>query len=203
MARRVYFAFDYQDVLDFRANVVRNSSKFRGREIFFKDASIWEAAKLKNKGPLKELLNKGILRSSVTCVLIGSKTYTRPWVRYEIVKSFAEGKGLLGIHINWIKDKYGNIKFLPGSNPFDQIKVDINSANNTLKFYERTGNILNPWRTFKDLKNAENKIFKPPLKNKSIILSDIVDVYSYKFDNGKKNISEWIEAAALNRRKSL
>ena len=44
MPRSVYFSFHYQDVIDFRANVVRNSGKFRKQGVEFRDSSIWEEA---------------------------------------------------------------------------------------------------------------------------------------------------------------
>ena len=47
MAKRVFFSFHYQDVSDFRANVVRNHwllKSDRSTSGFF-DASIWETAK--------------------------------------------------------------------------------------------------------------------------------------------------------------
>ena len=49
MAKRVYFAFHYQDVCDFRANVVSNhwmTNPHREAAGFF-DASLWEDAKLR------------------------------------------------------------------------------------------------------------------------------------------------------------
>jgi hypothetical protein len=47
MASRVYFCFHYQDVIDFRANVVRNHwmCKPDRDEAGFFDASIWETAR--------------------------------------------------------------------------------------------------------------------------------------------------------------
>src|SRR5690606_26476511 len=110
MARSVYFSFHYQDVIDFRANVVRNSGKFRKGEDVFRDSSIWEEAKEKQVSKIKSLIDFELKGTSVTCVLIGSETYSRRWVRYEIMKSFEMKKGQVGIGINWIKDKYGNTK---------------------------------------------------------------------------------------------
>jgi len=56
---------------------------------------------------------------SCVVVLIGEKTAQRPWVKYEIKKAWQDGKGLLGIHINNLKDpKTGTCS--KGSNPFDQ-----------------------------------------------------------------------------------
>ena len=47
MAKRVFFSFHYQDVIDFRANVVRNHwiTKSDREDAGFFDASIWETAK--------------------------------------------------------------------------------------------------------------------------------------------------------------
>ena len=47
MAKRVFFSFDYQDVIDFRANVVRNHwmTKSDREDAGFFDASIWESKK--------------------------------------------------------------------------------------------------------------------------------------------------------------
>ena len=38
--------------------------------------------------------------SSVTCVLIGRKTWERPWARYELLKRFERGNGALEIRIH-------------------------------------------------------------------------------------------------------
>lgn len=55
MGRRVFFSFHYQDVIDFKANVVRNSwlTKNKTNRIVFYDASIWEEAQLKGKKALE------------------------------------------------------------------------------------------------------------------------------------------------------
>jgi MTH538 TIR-like domain (DUF1863) len=66
---------------------------------------------------LKRLINSGLEQTSVTCVLIGTETWKRPWVRYEILKSYERGNALPGIHINGIEDKNNQI-FSQGLNPF-------------------------------------------------------------------------------------
>ena len=79
MAKRVFFSFHYQDVIDFRANVVRNhwrTKPDRGDAGFF-DASIWETAKRTSPLALKRLINSELQHTSVTTVLIGSETYAR------------------------------------------------------------------------------------------------------------------------------
>jgi hypothetical protein len=93
MGNRVFFSFHYQDVIEFRANVVRNHwvAKPNRTAAGFYDASLWEDTKKQGKTALKRLINSGVDNTSNTCVLIGSSTYARPWVRYELLKSLSEG----------------------------------------------------------------------------------------------------------------
>ena len=98
MARRVFFSFHYDDVI--RVNVVRNSDQIvrrYERAARFYDKSLWERAKKEGRLAIKRMINKGLQGSSVTCVLVGQHTWQRPWVRYEILKSFARGNGILGV----------------------------------------------------------------------------------------------------------
>ena len=54
MAKRVYFAFHYQDVAELRANVVRKHNFTQGVEkAGYYDASIWEESKKKGDLALK------------------------------------------------------------------------------------------------------------------------------------------------------
>ncbi|MFA0813685.1 TIR domain-containing protein [Microbulbifer epialgicus] len=120
MAKRVFFSFHYKDVIDFRANVVRNHwlTKSDRESAGFYDASIWEEARKTGSIALKRLINNGVAGTTSTCVLIGTSTYLRPWVRYEILKSYRKGNSLCGAHINGIKGKDKQTKTL-GKNPFD------------------------------------------------------------------------------------
>ena len=45
MAKRVFFCFHYQDVIDFRANVVRNHNVTKDDNAGFFDASLWKRQK--------------------------------------------------------------------------------------------------------------------------------------------------------------
>jgi hypothetical protein len=51
-------------------------------------------------------------------VLFGSETYERPWVRYEIRRSYELGKGLLAIDIHNVQDPQHGAD-TPGRNPLD------------------------------------------------------------------------------------
>jgi hypothetical protein len=94
MARRVFFPFHYAKDVQ-RAHVVRNSwvTKPDREEAGFFDSSVFEASKRNGDAALKRFLDEGLKGSSVTAVLFGADTVWRRWVRYEILRSFLEGKG--------------------------------------------------------------------------------------------------------------
>jgi hypothetical protein len=107
MARRVFFSFHYERDI-WRANVVRKSWVTQDRESAgFWDASLWEKAKKEGDDAVRKLIDEGMKGASVTAVLIGMETSSRKWVRYEIRKSYEEGKGILGVFIHGIEDADG------------------------------------------------------------------------------------------------
>src|SRR5438105_4690502 len=146
--RRVFFSFHYEDVITFRANVVRKHdvTKEVGEAGFF-DTSLWEATKLQGKPALKRLINSGLEQTSVTCVLIGTETWKRPWVRYEILKSYERGNALLGIHINSINDR-NKQTFPQGLNPFDYLGFYIDEYGKRPSYQELNGT---NWNHYEDL----------------------------------------------------
>lgn len=187
MAKRVYFAFHYQDVADFRANVVRNHNVLQGVEAAgYYDASIWEESRKQGNLALKRLINRELEYTSVTAVLIGSYTYQRPWVRYEIFKSLERGNRLLGIHINGITDRYKKIK-APGPNPFEHLgvyrdgkrgrPVEWNGAQ--WSWYTE----LEPWDLANPMAIAADRIHQ---------LSESVPVYDWILHGGYENFGRWV-----------
>lgn len=103
MARHVFFSFEYSDVS--RAMVVRNSWVTQGREAAgFIDAADFEEVEKGGDAAIKKWINDQIAGTSVTVVLVGAKTCTSKWVKYEIEASEARGNGLLGIDISKIQD---------------------------------------------------------------------------------------------------
>lgn len=96
MARRVFFSFHYDDIMN--ANIVRMSGEFKPtKETGFYDASLWEEAKTKGDAAIQKLIDAGLNNTGVTCFLLGAKTSTRPWCKYELKKSIDDNKGILGI----------------------------------------------------------------------------------------------------------
>jgi hypothetical protein len=115
MGRRVFFSFHYDDIMN--ANIVRNSGQFKPtKETGFYDVSLWEEAKTKGDAAVQKLIDDGLNNTSVTCFLIGAKTSTRPWCKYELKKNIADRKGILGILLpnqkehgpKWISN-YGSV----------------------------------------------------------------------------------------------
>ena len=189
MAKRVYFAFHYQDVIDFRANVVRNHKLIEGVEkAGYFDASIWEEARKKNPLALKRMINSELNNTTVTAVLIGSGTYARPWVRYEIFKSIERGNSVIGIHINGIKGKDQNTKTL-GPNPFDFLALTISSDGEKGTPKEWDGN---KWVDYSELDAFA--INEQPIANrgKGLKLSHWLKVYDWIANNGYENFNTWI-----------
>ncbi|MBK7818307.1 MAG: TIR domain-containing protein [Sphingobacteriaceae bacterium] len=98
-----------------RVNVVRNHhiTKDAGEAGFF-DASIWEDAKKHGDDSIKRLINTNLNNTSVTCALIGTNTWSRRWVRYEILKSYDRGNTLFGVHIKqWRNRGYNFSNWVP------------------------------------------------------------------------------------------
>lgn len=104
MARRVFFSFHYENDIN-RSMVVRNSWVTQGKEAAgFIDKVEFEQIKRQGEKAICNWIDKQLEGTSVTVVLIGAKTLDRPFVQYEICKSLQRGNGVIGIHINGIKD---------------------------------------------------------------------------------------------------
>jgi hypothetical protein len=189
MAKRVYFAFHYQDVIDFRANVVRKHNLTEGVESAgYYDHSMWEEAKSKSPDALKRLINSELEGTTVTVILIGSDTWVRRWVRYEIFQSIKRGNRVLGVHINSIKGKDEKTKPL-GPNPFNNLALEFNA----------TGNLIRPtewkdgaWRYSTDVDPYTPAEQPHPRNGQHLRLTVWHPVYDWIQDNGYKNFESWI-----------
>lgn len=190
MAKRVFFSFHYQDVADFRANVVRQSwvTKADREEAGFFDASLWESSRRTGDVAIKRLINDGLNGSSHTAVLIGENTFARKWVRYEIFKSLERGNGLTAIHINKIKCKNGYVK-QHGANPFSYLAVKFNSNGDKVSPYEWNGQ---SWILYSDVAEWKLKNSMPQNAGKLMDLTSWYKTYCWVDHNGYQNFGEWI-----------
>lgn len=192
MARRVFFSFHNDDVKTFRANVVRKHDMLKGsQESGFFDYSIWEDAKGHGDSSIKRLINLSLEGTSTTCVLIGTNTWSRRWVRYEILKSHQKGNKLFGVHINSIRDRHQHT-FPSGSNPFDSLGFTISSSGKSLTYHEHDGD---DWHQYQDLPISIGNNFAVKHRGQGFTLSSWVPVYDWVADNGYHNFPYWVESA--------
>lgn len=189
MAKRVYFAFHYQDVIDFRANVVRKHNFTGGVDAAgYYDHSIWETAKNTNPLALKRLINAELDGTSVTAVLIGTSTWARPWVRYEIMKSIERGNRVLGVHINGIQDK-NKLTKEPGPNPFDYLGFRFSTDGKQAT--PLVGN-NGQWVDYHELNSFAVDERPPGERGKEFRLSNWVRTYDWVLNDGFNNFTNWI-----------
>lgn len=193
MARRVFFSFDYLDVADFRANVVRQHgmTKLDRQTAGFFDASLWEAAKKQGDLAVKRLINSAVNGTSVTCVLVGSETYQRRWVRYEIIRSLKKGSRIFAVHINSIPDKYSMTKDF-GPNPLSYLGIRFSDSGLTATVYEI---LSGEWHEYTDA-DGRSSWRLAQLANKyrgqGFQLSDLFPTYDWAEDSGYRNFAEWV-----------
>lgn len=122
MARRVFFSFHYaRDVR--RIQQVRQSWVVRpeGDAQPFYDKAEFEKVKAR-PGGIAKWIEDQLSGTSVTVVLFGAETSTRPWVWHEIKRSYELGKGIIAIDIHSIRDPQHGADH-QGANPLDHWSV--------------------------------------------------------------------------------
>ena len=191
--RKLFFSFHYKDVVEFRANVVRNHNVVGLNETYI-DKSLWESAKVSGVSKIKEIIADALIGTSTTCVLIGTDTHVRRWVRYEIVKSLERGNGLFGVHINSISDKFGRTYSL-GENPFAYIAYKWEQGSALVYIYEKVDGV---WKSYTDVPTILKSSIKHPISPGYFDFQYLAEVYNWTSDNGYQNFGNWAEKAALN-----
>lgn len=120
--RRIFYSFHYDnDVM--RVQLIRNIGALEGNEPVSKND--WETVKKGGEKAIKKWIADNMDRRTCVVVLIGEETANRPWVKYEIQKAWEDGRALLGIYINNIKDPNTGTCGR-GANPFDQFTFSKN-----------------------------------------------------------------------------
>lgn len=106
MVRYVFFSFHFERDI-WRANQVRNSwvCKEDRAAAGFWDRAGWEKVQKEGDEAVKRWINSNMNGTSVTVVLIGAETSSRKWVQYEVMRSFEDKKGMLGVSIHNMKDE--------------------------------------------------------------------------------------------------
>lgn len=195
MARKTFFSFHYEPDV-WRAWNVRNSWVVKGineSDKGFFDSSVFEASKKDSEDSLKNFLRKGLENTSVTCVLAGTNTWRRRWVRYEIARSVIKGNGLLTIYIHGVQNKNKQVS-AKGADPLAQI--GLYRTDNGIYLAEWDGE---KWIKYQDYTLAIPEAalwFTAPETNHVVQLSTHCLSYDFTAQEGRKNIGGWIETAA-------
>jgi hypothetical protein len=158
MARKVFFSFDYDDVM--AVNIVRNSNVVRGqdKQLPFSDHSLYEAAKNTPRS-IKRAIDTAISGTSVTVGLNGQATWSSRWVRYEIAKSFEKGNGFIVVDITGVGPK-PDVTSGPNPLAFMGGVADGLTETTRIKVYESDGKT---WTSFGMLPSFSNADAKYPL----------------------------------------
>lgn len=77
----------------------------------------WETVKRGGDAAIERWINEQMNGRTCTVVLIGAQTAGRKWINYEIIKSWNDGLGVVGLHIHGLQDSNGNLSAV-GANPF-------------------------------------------------------------------------------------
>ena len=138
MARKAFFSFHYKPDAS-RAAQVRNMGMIEGNTPV--SDNDWETVTKGGEAAIKKWIAGQMHGRSCTIVLVGSKTANRKWINHEIVKSWNDKMGVVGIHINGLQNLAGKIS-ARGSNPFASITYGDNGKklSSIVKCYIPSGN---------------------------------------------------------------
>ena len=106
-SRHVYFAFDLERDLH-RVNQIRGqlAGPLVGQAGFF-DAAEYAQLVRGDKASIRQAIRERVAGTSVTLVLIGAETASRPFVHLAIETSIANQNGFLGLHVHGVDDQDG------------------------------------------------------------------------------------------------
>ena len=123
-------------------------------------------------------------------MLIGSQTYERPWVRYELLKSFKRGNNLFGVHINSIKSKDGTTK-IKGPNPLEYVGVTFSESGLIATLWEKKND---KWVEYDKIDGSASYRVEVAQKYRGngYNLARFYSVYDWVADDGFNNFAGWV-----------
>jgi hypothetical protein len=117
MARRCFYSFHYLPDSQ-RASQVRQIGSIEGNRPATDNE--WQKVTAGGDAAITKWISDQMYGKSCTVVLIGSGTANRKWINHEIVRSWDERMGVVGIYIHGLKNLAGGTS-TQGSNPFDSV----------------------------------------------------------------------------------
>lgn len=135
MARKVFFSFHFDNDA-WRASQVRNMGVLEGNAPV--SDNDWETVKKGGDRAIENWIDGQMKGRSCAVVLVGSATAGRKWVKYEIKKAWADGKGVVGIRVHNLKDQSGSYAS-SGANPFDAFTIGNASMSSIVPLHNPSG----------------------------------------------------------------
>ncbi|TDB39950.1 MAG: TIR domain-containing protein [Actinobacteria bacterium] len=118
--RQIFYSFHFDnDVM--RVQQIRNIGALEDNKPV--SANDWETVKRGGRAAIEKWIDDNMRYRSAVVVLVGTQTANREWVKYEIQKAWADGKGLLGVYVHNVNCPR-NGKCAKGANPFDQFTFE-------------------------------------------------------------------------------
>jgi hypothetical protein len=119
MPRKCFYSFHY-DPDNWRASMVRQIGAIEGNQPA--SDNDWEsiAHGPNHESRIARWIAEQMSGRTCTIVLVGSGTANRKWINHEIIKSWNDGLGVVGIRIHGLKNRLSETSLM-GENPFDHI----------------------------------------------------------------------------------
>ena len=135
--------------------------------------------------------------TSAVCVLVGSETWLRRWVRYEIARAVIDELGLLAVHINSIRHHQRLTTDALGPNPFEYMAVGKvqDGALSPVRYYLFEKKVVHRYDDHTDSVKLPRWLNDPPL-GYVMPLSTSAGLFDHVANDGHKNIGLWIDRAA-------
>lgn len=145
MARRVFYSFHYKPD-NWRVSQVRSIGTVEDNKPA--NDNDWETVTSGGDEKIKKWIADQLNGRSCTVLLIGKDTAGRKWINHEIIKTWDDKKGILGIYIHNLKNSDGD-QTSKGKNPFDYITIGgtTNKLSSVVKVYDP------PYSNSKDVYN--------------------------------------------------
>lgn len=137
MARKCFFSFHYKPDA-WRASQVRNIGVVEGNEPA--SDNDWETVTSRGDEAIKKWIADQMRGRTCTVVLVGTETAGRKWIDHEIIKSWNDGLGVVGIRVHGLKDQNRSTS-VRGQNPFAHINYGIGGTklSTIVKCYDPPG----------------------------------------------------------------
>ncbi len=119
---KVFFSFYYRPD-HYRASQVVSSwlaNNHQHEAAGFVETAAFEEVEREGIKAVKRWIDEQLEGTSVTVILIGADSNTKPYIKYALQKSWEQGNGMVGIYIHQLKDQNGHTA-IKGNNTFGPI----------------------------------------------------------------------------------